>query len=76
MPTRLKHINARFRIYNSSDHDLGGDIENASVPRKYGSIYLRKSEVEPIHTFPFKIVHSFVLLGAKEQDKMCAWKDI
>lgn len=45
MPTRLKHINARFRIYNSSDRDLGGDIENASVPRKYGSIYLRKKQV-------------------------------
>lgn len=45
MPTRLKHINARFRIYNSSDRDLGGDIENAFILRKYGSLYLRKKQV-------------------------------
>lgn len=45
MHTRLKHIKALFRIYNSSDHDLGGDIENAFIPRKYRSIYLRKKQV-------------------------------
>lgn len=45
MPTRLKHINALFIIYNSFDYDLGRDIENAFIPRKYGSIYLRKKQV-------------------------------